>query len=313
MKFEASIIIPTFNGANKLTTTLNSLQKQSEGNFEIIVVVDGSTDNTLEVLSSFGTKAQNFKIVIEQNGGRAYARNRGAEKATGEILIFIDDDIEIMNDNIQNHINFHKSHVDATLVGATRLNQVQVAADHFQLYRERSEQKLGQRFNEKITRVSFDNYIFTTSNMSVARTLFVEMGMFDERLRDSEDLDLSVRLLLSGKAIYFDPGLICFHNDFADIRQTIKRQFQYYESKIHLLELHPEYLPYLKNQFRWLRKNYRDIIKGILFSNFLPWVSFFKTSFFKSLPQGFSDAAYSAMIYVNSALKIKNRRHAFKF
>src|SRR6185369_7237614 len=95
MEMKASVIIPTYNGAKKIAVTLDALCKQTAEDFETIVVIDGSTDNTLEVAQQFSSKLQELRIIQRPNGGRAVARNTGAAEAKTGVLIFFDDDVEV--------------------------------------------------------------------------------------------------------------------------------------------------------------------------------------------------------------------------
>src|SRR5438876_7628184 len=88
-----SIIIPTYNRADAILKMLDSMSKQTFTNFEVIISIDGSTDDTRAVVerhsSDFIFKVQSFYF---PNGGRSIARNRGAERANNDLLIFYDDD-----------------------------------------------------------------------------------------------------------------------------------------------------------------------------------------------------------------------------
>lgn len=84
-----SVIIPTYNRSAWLAETVKSVIAQTDGDHEIIVVDDGSTDDTTEVMKSFGDK---IKILSQSNHGPGRARNLGAKAATGEYLAFLDSD-----------------------------------------------------------------------------------------------------------------------------------------------------------------------------------------------------------------------------
>ncbi|MBD3267271.1 glycosyltransferase, partial [bacterium] len=84
-----TVIIPVFNGEKKLPLTLNSLQRQTHESYEIIVVDDASTDNTVQVASEGGAKI----IRLGLNMGPATARNKGAKLAKGHYLLFTDSDV----------------------------------------------------------------------------------------------------------------------------------------------------------------------------------------------------------------------------
>lgn len=307
MDTKVSVIVPTYNGEAKIARTLRALSAQTFTNFELIVAIDGSNDQTKTVIHQFAEAFINLKIITQPNKGRAAIRNLGASVAQGELLIFIDDDIEIPPDNIYRHLIFHEKNHGATLVGNPLLNP-QKTADDFQRYRSKRERAGG--LGTSIEQIEFHNYRFTTANMSIQKSDLIDIGFFDEKLRDAEDFDLSIRLLLSGKRIFFDPGLNCIHHDFANLQQTINRQLQYYEWKMRLSEIHPEYQPLLATQFLWMKKQFMDQIKKGTFSNLPTWKKICSSKLFLFAPEYLRDAVYSAIIYVHSTLVIKERQNA---
>ena len=106
-----SIIIPVYNGGNILPITIPALLNQTypKEKMEIIIVNDGSTDNTMEVLDSKEWK-DCFKIISHStNKGRAVTRNVGINSANGELLIFLDCDIEVNPDFVLQHVDYHQN------------------------------------------------------------------------------------------------------------------------------------------------------------------------------------------------------------
>ena len=85
-----SIVIPLYNKGFIISETLDSVLAQTFTDFEIIIVNDGSTDNGFEIVSQFSDKR--IKLFQQQNKGAAAARNLGIEKATGELIAFLDAD-----------------------------------------------------------------------------------------------------------------------------------------------------------------------------------------------------------------------------
>lgn len=101
-KIKLSIIIPTHNEEKDILECLNSIINQSYKNFEIIVVDDGSTDNTLDILNGFSKRSRKLKILQQNHKGPGEARNFGAEFAKGSILIFVDADMTFDKDYLKN-------------------------------------------------------------------------------------------------------------------------------------------------------------------------------------------------------------------
>lgn len=89
MKTVVSVIIPTYNEEKDIVEALKSLQKQSYKNFEVIVVDDGSTDKTIEIVKKF----KKVRVIKGQHKGPGFSRNLGAKKAKGKILVFVDADM----------------------------------------------------------------------------------------------------------------------------------------------------------------------------------------------------------------------------
>src|SRR3990167_5069479 len=91
--FQISVIIPVYNEEKVIGRCLESLACQTLKLKEIIVVDDGSSDKTLQVLSNFQFSIFNFQLLQQRHKGAGAARNAGAAKATGEILVFVDADM----------------------------------------------------------------------------------------------------------------------------------------------------------------------------------------------------------------------------
>ncbi|WP_143425821.1 glycosyltransferase family 2 protein, partial [Gilliamella sp. wkB171] len=87
-----SIIIPVYNSSSFILKTLNSLQKQTYENYEIIIINDGSTDNTNDILEEYNKKNCNVTLYYQKNSGVSVARNKGIELSKGEFITFLDSD-----------------------------------------------------------------------------------------------------------------------------------------------------------------------------------------------------------------------------
>lgn len=86
-----SVVIPLYNKAHTIVSTLESVTNQTYSDFEVIIVNDGSTDNSVEVIQRHFSDTR-FKIINQENGGVSVARNRGVDEATGEYVAFLDGD-----------------------------------------------------------------------------------------------------------------------------------------------------------------------------------------------------------------------------
>lgn len=112
-----SVIIPTFNGFHKIMRILKKLEQQSKKPDEVIVVVDGSTDETVRLLQQKQFSFKAFKIIERENGGRSKVRNKGAKEAGGDLLIFFDDDMLPEPDCVAIHFQHHEKFSGSILMG----------------------------------------------------------------------------------------------------------------------------------------------------------------------------------------------------
>ena len=114
-----SIITPTHNKADLLERTLRSVGglDYSPADFEMIVVDDGSTDRTGKLLAAHRPPHGFKTVTLEDNRGRSRARNQGLEQAEGELVVFLDDDMELVPGFLRAHADFHREHPRAVGVG----------------------------------------------------------------------------------------------------------------------------------------------------------------------------------------------------
>ncbi|MCK4664234.1 MAG: glycosyltransferase family 2 protein [Bacteroidales bacterium] len=256
-----SVIIPTYNGADKIEKILQSLEKQTFQNFEIIVGIDGSTDNTKEILEKQSYLLRERLIIFEQeNKGRAVIRNNAAKKAKSNLLVFFDDDMIPNENSIEKHYSHHLIN-KISILGGNQLDKYEGKVIDFLKFKEYLSKKWMSIYGNKVSLLRKDNLFVTAANFSISKTLFFNLGGFDERLTDAEDWDLSVRALEQGIDIYFDPENIAYHNDYVTCKKYILRQRQYLQAHKTLETLKPQLY---SNKYK---RNI--IIKFSLFKNIL--------------------------------------------
>ena len=91
-QYQISVIIPVYNAKSYIASCLNSLLNQTMKNFEVIIVNDGSTDNTGEICDEYATKHENIQVIHSHNVGAGQARNKGLDYASGTYICFVDSD-----------------------------------------------------------------------------------------------------------------------------------------------------------------------------------------------------------------------------
>jgi glycosyltransferase involved in cell wall biosynthesis len=177
-----SVIMPTFNRADFLAKTIQSVLDQQYANFELIIVDDGSTDRTTEVVRSF----QDEKIVYlkKHNGERAAARNAGIEKARGDYITFLDSDDVLRKIHLSTAvIHIRKEHPDVFHLGYDVVNETGMI-----LY---PWQKLPSPVNDKLVEGNF----LSCLGVFVKREILLQHKFTEDRmLSGSEDYELWMRL-----------------------------------------------------------------------------------------------------------------------
>jgi len=185
--FPVSVIIPTYNRAKFLNRALLSIANQTFQCGEVIVVDDGSTDNTAELLETFSQRGgMKLKVLKQNNRGVAAARNRGIAEATHNIIAFLDSDdhwhrrkIEIQYRSFAENPEFLISHTrEKWLRRGVHLNQ-----------KKKHRVQHGDIFHQSLLLCAVG-----MSTVMVRKDLFAEVGLFDETLRCCEDYDLWLRV-----------------------------------------------------------------------------------------------------------------------
>lgn len=116
-----SIVIPVYNCETKLKRCLQSVQKQTYKDIEVLIVNDGSTDNSLQVCEEFCKQDVRFHVFNQKNHGVSYSRNQGIKKANGQYLMFVDGDDEVLPDMVQQYIVSAKNGRADVVIGGLQM------------------------------------------------------------------------------------------------------------------------------------------------------------------------------------------------
>lgn len=292
-----SVIIPTYNGARKIIHTLRALEKQTFQDFDTIVVVDGSTDDTMEILKKTRFQLKSMTIVFQENKGRASVRNNGAKKAKGDLLVFFDDDMRPVEDCLAAHLQHHQQYEQVIAVG-TQLNNWKEATTEMQRYRcyysHKWEKNLRVGGNQPSVMDHKQLYI-TAANFSVRKNTFLLLNGFDERLNDAEDYDLAVRAYENNIAVFYLPTAHAWHDENYSLASYIRRRKGYIEALQRLNQLKPEL--YQKHTQRKIEK--KQGVKKVIFWFFsFPFLvkSVDKLNFFGWMPSSWKFKLYDLII-----------------
>ncbi|HLV01181.1 MAG TPA: glycosyltransferase, partial [Acidobacteriota bacterium] len=195
MKSTVSVIIPCFNSARFVAEAVNSVLKQTRPPDEIIVVDDGSTDDTADVLNRF--KGQ-ISYIRQENRGPSTARNTGIQAATGELICFLDADDIWLPEKLERQLDFITQNLDVGLL-FTDEEEIEAASGRVLQPSLLSSRKRFERPNlpgyvsNAVEQLLLENFI-PTSTVMTRRSCLKVSGLFDEKLQVSEDRDLWTRL-----------------------------------------------------------------------------------------------------------------------
>ncbi len=194
-----SVIIPTYNRAWCLLTAVNSVLAQEYRPQELIVVDDGSTDETASLLAHL-IESGKIKYIHQENKGVSAARNCGITNSQGELIAFLDSDDEWLAGKTDAQVNYFHKNPTAVLVqsqeywfrGGKRVNP-----------RRHHQKRGGDIFLE-----SLELCLISPSAVMLRRSLLDEIGLFDESLPAAEDYDLWLRILSKYPAGLIDEYLV---------------------------------------------------------------------------------------------------------
>lgn len=177
-----SVIIPTFNRANRLTEAVDSVFQQTLRDFEIIIVDDGSRDNTRDiVLRKYGNKIR--YLYLEHKG--VPRRNAGIKVSKGKYIAFLDDDDLWLHEKLSRQIDLMKKVL--TEVGMVYCSSYEQKGKVLNIIN-------AEHRGNVIKNILLENVIQSTSVVLIKRECFDRVGLFDESLQISEDLDLWIRI-----------------------------------------------------------------------------------------------------------------------
>lgn len=236
-----SVVIPTYQRRNVVLRSVRSLVCQEfDGTFEVIVVVDGSQDGSGHALRELDLPFP-LTVLEQPNQGASSARNRGATAARGEILLFLDDDMEADPRLLSEHDRSHREGVD-------------VVIGHIPLHPESPCSILSRGVktwaDTRLERLCAPGAVLTlhdllTGQLSLARKTFDSVGRFDTHFTyggsfGGEDIDLGYRLLLAGYKIVFNPNAVSWHYYIVEPRQYLRQWRQAGGADVAFARKHPE-------------------------------------------------------------------------
>jgi glycosyltransferase involved in cell wall biosynthesis len=259
-----SVVIPTYNRRPILEKCLRALEVQTLSastvirNYEIVLVDDGSTDGTLDWLAAHKQEFPHVRWFEQDHAGPAAARNLGVEKALGDIIIFIDSDLVVLEDFLQ-------AHSDALVQGQEKLE-----SDRFFTYGAVINTcNFNNPTAEPYKITDFSAAFFATGNVAIPKHWLEKAGLFDTgfQLYGWEDLELGVRLKNLGLQLIKCPTAVGYHwhppFNLEQIPNLIDKEIQRGRMGVLFYKKHPTWEVRMMIQMTWLHR----LLWGILSLN----------------------------------------------
>lgn len=230
-----SVIVPVLNGEDVLGDCLRALEAQTyAGAVEVVVINDGSTDHTSEVARSFA----GVKLIEQENRGRAAARNRGVAESSGTIIAFTDADCVPRPDWLEKLLPRLGEHDRRGIVGGSI-----TIPPVCNLWQRLDHQAWAHSIGPDTP--AGPTLFGSTASMCLLRSVFEEVGGFDDRLRGSEDSDLAFRIHSAGYENFFEPAAVVeHHHPRTTMASFLRQRFNYGRWTIQTVLKHKPLPPY---------------------------------------------------------------------
>jgi glycosyltransferase involved in cell wall biosynthesis len=203
---KVSVVVPAYNVSKYIQKALISLELQTFKDFEVLVVDDGSTDDTVAVVQQFCQRDSRFQLLQKSNGGLSSARNYGIRQARGEYIAMLDADDVYHADKLANHVTRLDKEADVGVVySASRT----IRDDGRLTFMTLSGKPIN---SHPMLALLCKNFVGHGSNGVFRRCLVDEVGEFDEALRSWEDVDFWLRIAATQKwHFYRERRVLCYY------------------------------------------------------------------------------------------------------
>ncbi|HEY3306152.1 MAG TPA: glycosyltransferase [Candidatus Binatia bacterium] len=201
-----SVIIPAYNAAGFVHQAVQSVLDQTYGNYEIIVVDDGSTDETREVLSRLHGR---LTYLYQPNRGAAAARNNGIRAAKGDFVCFLDADDLWVSNKLQLQVDFLQQHPDMAFLSGRCRKFMDQGDPYIPFAAEALEGSVARIFSAPKAFAELVKFNFIpTSTVMIRKECFEKVGLFDLNLISVEDRDMWLRISASFGVVHL-PWVLC--------------------------------------------------------------------------------------------------------
>ena len=191
MNPKISVILTTYNGSSRgyLSNAIESVLTQSYQNFELLIIDDGSTDNTKKTCSSY-LESDRVRYIYQENSGLSAARNTGIRASSGEFLCFLDDDDVWKPEKLQKQLEFIQNRLSEVNNWGLIFTWLELIDEQGEVISYRGHHQEGRLYRSLL----FGNTVDAPSSVLVRREVFDNVGLFDEFFENCQDWDMWLRI-----------------------------------------------------------------------------------------------------------------------
>lgn len=228
---KVSVIIPTYNCAKFICVAIESVLNQSFCDFELIVVDDGSIDDTKQIVEKYQRLSNKVKYFYQTNKGISAARNKGIAESMGQFITFLDSDDAAGRDCLKLLLQgFENDTIYITTGKILPFTPYTLIQSILALRHEDDSCLSGKEYRNT----------FPITNTMVRKTIFKDVGNFDENMRNGEDDDFINRVKLSTLKIMYVPEANVFYRYRENFKELMRQKYYYGFGKIYLYIKYPQ-------------------------------------------------------------------------
>ncbi|MBI5376043.1 MAG: glycosyltransferase [Candidatus Schekmanbacteria bacterium] len=250
---EISIVIPTYNASFSIEDCLKAIYETTGVDFEVIIVDDLSTDNTIEIVKQFPCRL----IKLEEKSGPSLARNIGAENAKSDIIMFVDSDAVVENGGIERLVSVFRKNPDIACVsGVFDVNPNKLS--FFSRYRDRQVAYWHYSACDDVS-------IFILTAGAIRKDVFFEVGGFERKFgvkADIEDFEIGHRIVSRGHKMVVDKQIRFYHFEHSSrFTNLVKKLFKRTRLWMHLFWKRKKF----EKNYVTAERSYAAIFAGLSF------------------------------------------------
>jgi len=255
-----SVVIPVYNGANFIANAIDSVLNQTIKPYEIIVVNDGSTDDTANQLAKF----QNLITVLSiPNGGVSRARNLGVQTSKGDFIAFLDADDVWYENKLASQMEMFQRFPEVGFMCCNYVwfsNSVKAKVKHFSPFENQEAILFDQPLQASPFEILLkDNIVGTCSNVIIKREVLDRVGLFNVSYKQSEDYDLWIRCSLATKVVLQSSVLLEKKTHDSNLTNNFLETLIYHEQVLINLQTNIQTKPHVEH----VQSKYQSAVAAI--------------------------------------------------